>query len=488
MSELQLVFLLLLVLAALVGCSEEMVHSTLPDAHPQEWMAQESENFHGKVSQSSGVASCIECHGADFDGGRSRVSCVDCHAHVEGFCVACHGGLENQSGAPPYSLRGTTVTTSRGVGAHTVHLDGGDLSAGFECTMCHDVPAFTLQEGHYDSLSTTGYLFTDSIAEIAWGDFAGTESHWSHASATCSNTYCHGNFTGGNSDNAVVWNGSNQAVCGSCHDIGTEPASLGWKHAYHVGVAGLGCDECHAGVVDAATSIVDKSLHVNGNVDQSVRDTTLCQSCHGSGTASCTTCHGGTDNSSGAPPRGLRGESSTTSLAVGAHTVHLEGGSLADGFACSECHVVPAETLAPDHLGADSIAEIRWGSLSGGLGYWNRSTGECSNIYCHGNFPGGYTTNGPVWTSNGGGQCGTCHDDGTRPRDLSGAHDKHVRDLGIQCHRCHASVVNGSSVIADPSLHVDGTIQVVFSVGNGTYSNRICSGMGCHGPEDWYHN
>jgi hypothetical protein len=74
-------------------------------------------------------------------------------------------------------------------------------------------------------------------------------------------------------------------------------------------------------------------------------------------------------------PRGLRGETATADLVVGAHTVHLEGGSIADGFACSDCHRVPTQMLEFGHLGVDSIAEVTWSNLEGrlhrGAGWWN---------------------------------------------------------------------------------------------------------------------
>jgi hypothetical protein len=110
---------------------------------------------------------------------------------------------------------------------------------------------------------------------------------------------------------------------------------------------------------------------------------------------------------------------------------------------------------------------------------------EVRERICHGNFSGGYSSNSPQWTSGSGVPCGSCHDDGSTPQDLSGKHDKHVRDKNVECYECHSTVVNASGSIIGRSLHVDGIPQVSFSSGNGTYSNGSCSNTGCHGTKNW---
>ena len=45
-----------------------------------------------------------------------------------------------------------------------------------------------------------------------------------------------------------------------------------------------------------------------------------------------------------APPKGTKGEAATTDRAVGAHQLHLQGGTIGPAVACSECHVVPTTT------------------------------------------------------------------------------------------------------------------------------------------------
>lgn len=476
-----------LIAAALTnGCSSERTPPTLPGAHHDAWMDSKSPDFHGKFVLLDGTVSCARCHGIDTPGGVTDVSCQDCHGPGSSTCRICHGGLDNDTGAPPYGLRGEVSNTLLAVGAHTAHIDTTSLGAPLACDACHVVPLFLLSPNHLDQLRPGGQPL-DSIAEIVWHGFAdGGNAVWDRSSRTCSGTYCHGNFGGGITANTPVWTGSGQADCGSCHDVGNNPDQLQWEHEYHVETAGLFCADCHASVADTQLNITNPLLHVNGQVDTLIRDQSLCDACHGTGPDVCARCHGGIDNQTGAPPLGLRGETSTSQLAVGAHTAHMEGGALADAFACSDCHKVPASLIDFGHLDPDSVAELTWSPLAGPASSWNRTLATCSNVYCHGNFTGGITANTPVWTGSDQADCGSCHDVGSNPRLLSGKHDDHIGD-GLDCIECHSSVVSRQLIIVNPTLHVDGNKTMSFLRG-GTYQNGSCSGLNnaaCHDSESW---
>ncbi len=482
---------LLIILAMLSGCSDKRAVPTLPGAHPDSWMDKSSPDFHGQVVQSSGSAGCAVCHGQDWLGGKVGVSCADCHQGHTGVCILCHGGVDNNTGAPPLGLRGETADTTIAVGAHTAHLSGSEdsISVGIACGSCHYVPVFVADPRHIDRSGGVGHQPVDSVAEITWQGIAdGGGAAWNRSTRSCTGTYCHGNFDGGNRSNAPVWTASSQAHCGSCHDIGITPAELQWKHAFHVGTAGLACADCHAGVVDTLLTIVGRALHINGEVNFQVRDTARCSPCHSPNPAACVLCHGGIDNQTGAPPRGLHGETAASQLAVGAHTGHLESGYISDGVPCAECHLVPATVASPGHFDADSIAEITWGTLAGSASQWNRGTATCRQTYCHGNFSGGYAGNAPIWTAPGQAACGSCHDDGTNPNDLGGRHEKHVTEEHFGCDQCHAATVDLQLNIIGKSRHIDGRRDVVFLNGQGSYANGTCSnlGEGCHGSESWY--
>ncbi|MFH1145088.1 MAG: CxxxxCH/CxxCH domain-containing protein [Candidatus Eisenbacteria bacterium] len=257
----------MLVVAGLAcGCNSERTPATLPGAHPTAWMDGAAADFHGRIVLLSGTESCAHCHGIDGPGGRVDVSCTDCHGPETGDCTACHGGLDNPSGAPPYGLRGESADTLLAVGAHSAHLDLAGLGAPVPCNACHSVPVFLLSSDHLDQARPSGQPL-DSIPEITWHGIAdGGSAAWNRSARTCSGTYCHGAFSGGSggtAGNAPVWTASHQAACGSCHDVGSNPRLLGGRHRDHVAEEGFDCVECHATVVTRQLDISNPSLHVD---------------------------------------------------------------------------------------------------------------------------------------------------------------------------------------------------------------------------------
>lgn len=470
---------LALVLMLLQACSQERNPTSLPGSHPPEWIVATSPDFHGKVATATGLGGCEQCHGADLRGGVSEISCIDCHFE-SGACASCHGGLDNFTGAPPYGLHGEIDDTTLAVGAHTPHLEGSTEAAAVPCETCHLVPVAILDPDHLDRSGV------DSIAEITWqGLGAIGDPVWDRESRTCVDTYCHGNFDGGNPNNVPIWTAPGQATCGSCHDDGNSPATLGGIHSIHVTAFSLDCADCHAAVVDPIFNILDPTLHVNGSVDFQIRDQAVCDRCHTVNAASCTDCHGGDDNQTGAPPLGLRGETNAQFRAVGAHTTHVEGSYISDPFDCNECHLVPATVADSGHIDLDSIAEIVWGPTAGAASVWDRGLRTCADTYCHGNFDGGYTSNAPVWTAPGQATCGSCHDDGSNPDQLSGKHKKHVADENLQCEECHATVVVGNDIIVGKPLHVNGEKDISFANVQVTFENSRCTNNDCHGDKNW---
>jgi predicted CxxxxCH...CXXCH cytochrome family protein len=194
----------------------------------------------------NGVADTLE---------RDPDNCNICHDGGTASCNICHGGVDNQTGAPPEGLEGELLTSQLAVGAHTGHVDAGPIADAFYCTECHITPVNMLDPGH---------LGADSVAELTWGGIAGSMSVWDRGTGSCSQTYCHGNFLGGYGSNAPVWTASNQADCGSCHDVGSDPITLEGKHRKHVEIKDLECNRCHSTTVDTFLNIIGPNLHVDG--------------------------------------------------------------------------------------------------------------------------------------------------------------------------------------------------------------------------------
>ncbi|PWB76250.1 hypothetical protein C3F09_00820 [candidate division GN15 bacterium] len=489
------VYAALLITAAIfilsLGCSEDRTPPTLPGSHPASWMDQTSPDFHGTVVFHNGVSHCQSCHGSDLGGGKVHIACSQCHAPgVDSLCTRCHGGLDNNTGAPPLSLRGYVSPDSVPVGAHTAHLSATSIAHAFDCNTCHVVPGYSWDSAHLDFNIMTGKGTTDSIAEVTFHGLAvAAGAAYTHSTATCRLVYCHGNFSGGDSANTPVWNGHNQAACGSCHDVGSNPVKLGTLHQYHISLFGLECADCHANVVDTALHIVNVDLHVNGSVDRQVSDTTKCEGCHAQGTSGCTQCHGGVDNQTGAPPRGLRGETAATTRAVGAHTSHLTGGHNSAEQRCGDCHLTYTSVADSGHFALDSVAEVIWGGFANrnSGANWNRNANTCANTYCHGNFTGGKTSNTPNWTATGQADCGSCHDVGSNPSELQGIHGLHVSSFGLTCNDCHAGVVDANKSITNRSLHVNGVVDTATanpSLCTGCHADAPAGCVYCHGGTD----
>ncbi|MEI7705672.1 MAG: CxxxxCH/CxxCH domain-containing protein, partial [Deltaproteobacteria bacterium] len=172
-----------------------------------------------------------------------------------------------------------------------------------------------------------------------------------------------------------------------------------------------------------------------------------CTSCHGDATRQATAIN---PQLASAPPKGSRGETETTTRAVGTHQLHLQA------IACTECHVVPTSQTH-----STGTVEVTFGSLAttGGVTpSWN-GTG-CAASYCHGNFKGGNPTYVPTWTSPAATTCGTCH-----ALPPAAPHPP-----GADCSTCHTGYTATS---VNPALHMNGAVDKVEVVAKG------CTA--CHG-------
>ncbi len=121
--------------------------------HGRGWTDPSSTNFHGNTVRSAGwdMRSCQSCHGVLYDGGKVGVSCRQCHSGGAGpeNCATCHGSATTP--APPRDLSKNTAKSAPGVGAHQMHLSGSSIAGPIACGECHAVPSSAYQSGHIDS-------------------------------------------------------------------------------------------------------------------------------------------------------------------------------------------------------------------------------------------------------------------------------------------------------------------------------------------------
>jgi hypothetical protein len=164
--------------------------------HGRGWVTPGSPNFHGNTIRAANwdMRQCQTCHGGFYNGGKVNSSCRDCHTDTGGpeACATCHGSTNP---APPRDLSRNTAPTARGVGAHQIHLSGGAIAPGFACNECHVVPGPIYGGAHIDSTQGAELSFGSlSRRPSANGTLTPNPSYDSGA-LRCNNTFCHGNFT-----------------------------------------------------------------------------------------------------------------------------------------------------------------------------------------------------------------------------------------------------------------------------------------------------
>lgn len=400
---------------------------------------------------------CSVCHGAGYS---QTAKTVNKARHLNGVidtdstgqtCSTCHGdpnrvgiaGADlNVKFSPPLGSKGETTTNQRAVGAHQAHVNKGTFSTPVACNECHIVP--------------TSVAHQNGVVDIQWGQLAktgGVTPAWN--GTTCTASYCHGNFTGGNTAAAPNWTTSGTLACNSCHGIPPNTPA-------HANPA-LACSTCHG--TGYSTTTVNKTLHINGVVDVDSSSMT-CTSCHGDNARGAVA--GGDPALKSSPPLGTKGETLTSTRAVGMHQGHLTAPlAWSTPTACAECHVVPI-TNSHSNAKVDMLfgALAKTGNVTPA---WNGTT--CTASYCHGNYTGGANA-APAWTS-GTVSCTSCH--GNPP-----ATPPHSNP-GLACSVCHGA--GYSSTTVNKTTHINGVVNVDQSALTCTSCHGTASRVGIAGSD-----
>ena len=203
-----------------------------------------------------------------------------------------------------------------------------------------------------------------------------------------------------------------------------------------------------------------------------------CDNCHNPfdpmWRTTCTFCHGGLENMTGSPPKGIGSMSVFMS-----HSAHGDTTTHA-GSDCGACHTKPVDVLSPGHSFDDTPgrSEVNMAaSLSPAATY--AISGTCTNSYCHGNG----RTPGTVSETEAPLTCGGCHAGLNALAGLSGQHTLHAL-ARVPCGDCHSSVVNAAGTVIGPALHVNGTLEYVMA-GTGITESGGCTGF-CHGKGHFF--
>jgi predicted CxxxxCH...CXXCH cytochrome family protein len=216
---------------------------------------------------------------------------------------------------------------------------------------------------------------------------------------------------------------------------------------------------------------------------------TACTFCHRSGLPTtlknCTSCHA-------APPSGA--------VYPNINNAHLSHAALNVADLCAECHEglgsVTLDHFLRSKLRTTSVqpGAVRFGAFAqtgGAVPAYNDANLQCTNIYCHGATLSGGANTSPQWndpaylTAAG---CGTCH--GFPPP--TAAHTGFTSST--VCKNCHTHVNSANTGFDDPSLHVNGGLDVAGGAAHafpfpgsahtsaaGTAPFAGCVTGGCHG-------
>ena len=215
---------------------------------------------------------------------------------------------------------------------------------------------------------------------------------------------------------------------------------------------------------------------------------TSCYKCHtqANGPEACNTCHGDpADPNSIYPPKTLSGSYDPNDPHVGAHFHHLNPDYASTDqekyrpVACMECHRPVNKFSDTNHINPvrNGSAGLTFGPLakdSTGWGMQNPNptfdpvTYLCSNVYCHGDFKNGNTNFQPQFNNPNSVKCGSCHGDSASGNPTPGApnnyHYPHLAtywsDTLKLCNECHTQVIDAQGNIINPSLHIDGILEV----------------------------
>jgi len=411
-------------------------------------------------------------------------TCVHCHGVAGTSAALANSGANRRFFAPGYKV-GATVGTSTDqiqisnnirVGSHFKHLSSA-YTKNIKCNECHTVPSTPFDGSHMAAkrFNSQTLTFTQaSTATILKGvqapslpsrlaAFGGYTSGDASKAATCSSTYCHGSrlYTNDSSGSyrKPYWNYSAMVnytnltqACGRCHGNPPTKGSSKGLHSAYVAQPSVSCSGCHSMVVNPSGKIIDKALHINGQVNatsghewsfgglkhknggtgsikanpnsysncigchsltgagtypvtRGVAANINCQLCHinqtnFTNTPGCGDCHG--TNANGGQPNGTAVAFPNWSGSHGGHVTQM-------AYACDVCHINGGTGKAIHGNYSAKAAKTRatvnvgFNSLAGGTSTYSVGAMTCGTSNCHGKLS-------PVWgTRPSNQQCTICH-------------------------------------------------------------------------------
>lgn len=393
-----------------------MDYVAVANANPDKYLANINNKTSADIQLVDGQVSCTSCHGVHFTD--SDAATLDAAANQNGLSVS-QGKLLRGDG--PERDDGSSLCQS----CHTYQVHGSDEVV--DCLICHS--------GHVYGAASPNYFV---LREAATTDTYNSVTALDYSSQQVLDAAQKSSFWNDQTD------GTATGYCEKCHgDAKTIGLGAG---QYHVTTAV--CTDCHA----------------HGQEQ-------------GAFAAACNSCHG-------FPPGPLVSTPGATgSTTAGAHIAHVE----ALKIACESCHYNSVGS-GPTHMNGDlritlgfapDFAPTQGGSYDGQMTaqynttvttptttVTNTGSKTCSNLYCHGNYPGSGKNASPQWDVAATANCGSCHGGSNSDLPTSGNHAVHASASGfnIACTSCHEGIITGSGTytIADQEKHVNGKVDWAF--------------------------
>ncbi|HIJ89185.1 MAG TPA: CxxxxCH/CxxCH domain-containing protein [Desulfuromonadales bacterium] len=445
-------------------------HPQGPSGHPAGWKLPTAHGVHAKAAAvgADGMAFCAHCHGADYRGaGAPQKDCLRCHTAAPHPDKPWFGGTFTHK----------NTDTSNAPVCATCHTGRANLSAAGVTKL--PVTAIIGTSGCFNNTLCHGVMGHSSDPQ-PWGSAA---NHGARAAADPSSggnngliacQQCHGtNFSGGSSNKS----------CFVCHGVNApHPQRTDWTlqsgTLSHV-KAGEGnatvCATCHnLGTKNLSEPYLTRfASSPAGSFSGTAPGCYTAAMCHGDvkKTGNCDACHSTATTN---PFKSMAGNTATSDVKVGAHVKHLNAATQVSVYsaniACSECHTVPA---APGISGAhrNGTNDINFGTLAktGSLApAYTAATGVCANTYCHGNtLTGGGSNKSPVWSQANYLVAGCATCHGYPPTTVRNGAAAH--STSSACSGCHAHVNATNNGFVDATKHINGVVDA--SGGGHAYPN-----------------
>jgi predicted CxxxxCH...CXXCH cytochrome family protein len=270
--------------------------------HPDGWIQQGSADFHGTYLKAMGydTRECKQCHGSPLSGGTSKSSCFSCHTvypHTSGWTQIASANFHGRF------LKAMNYNATDCQPCHGTDYRGG--SSQVSCFSCHTTYPHSAAwaTGHGVYLKTRNW--TDTECQACHGsDYAGGTS--GVACFTCHDAYPHEiRFAAGGHPSYLYQNGYPLIGCKTCHGTdyagGTVGASC-MQAGCHVDRTGAAkspeaCNTCHGdfrgfasdllsaappkGVLgDTAQTYRGVGAHAKHLLTGSLGKAVKCQECH----------------------------------------------------------------------------------------------------------------------------------------------------------------------------------------------------------------